>query len=279
MGTEMKEEILAILDHLRLFVQQHAPSELLTEAIPVGILCLVAGIGVSVLGAKLGRFAMTCGFVLLGGYIGSLFARETGFASPVCGLLGALMVGIIGYHTFRLWVGLLVACVLTAVVLGVFGYQRVLPHVSEFDHLGPVASASVTDPYTVPTPQEQKSYQNRTLREWAGELWSFVTAKDEHAAQDGRALALGAMVTGLCLGVLAVRWALILSTALVGTALVTTGLTGLLTRSVPGSYEAIQAHPNLVGVGMGAFLVSSLILQTLLTRKAPSGKAESKSKS
>ena len=36
---------------------------------------------------------------------------------------------------------------------------------------------------------------------------------------------------------------------------------------------------NLVGVGMGAFLVSSLILQTLLTRKAPSGKSESKSKS
>ena len=60
----MKDEIIAILDQARVFVQQHAPSELLTEAVPFGIVCLVAGIGLSVLGAKLGRFSMTCGFVL-----------------------------------------------------------------------------------------------------------------------------------------------------------------------------------------------------------------------
>jgi hypothetical protein len=274
----MKQEIIAILDHAKLLVQQHAPAELLTEAIPFGIVCLLAGIGISVFGAKLGRFAMTCGFVLLGGFVGSVFARETGFATSVCGLLGALMVGIIGYHTFRLWVGVLVAGVLSTVVLGVFSYQRVLPHVGAFEQAGMVAMAP-GDVFTIPTPDQQQAYLQRTPKEWVSELWSFVTANDESAQRNGRALGLGAMVTGLCLGVLAVRWAMIISTALVGTALVTTSLATLMTHSVPGSYEAFGRNPNLVGVGMGAFLVSSLILQTLLTRKAPSGKSEGKGKS
>lgn len=274
----MKDEIIAILDQARVFVQQHAPSELLTEAVPFGIVCLVAGIGLSVLGAKLGRFSMTCGFVLVGGYVGSLFARETGFAAPICGLLGALMVGIIGYHTFRLWVGLLVAGVLSTVVLGVFGYQRVLPHVSEFERTGPAGVLVAPDTFSIPTPQQQQAYLARAPREWATGLWSFVTARDDHVERNGRALAIAAMVSGLCLGVLAVRWALILSTALVGTAMVTTSLATLLTHSVPGSYQAFRQHPSMVGIGMGAFLVSSLILQTLLTRKGPSGNTTAKAK-
>lgn len=274
----MKQEIIAILDHAKLLVQQHAPAELLTEAIPFGIVCLIAGIGISVFGAKLGRFAMTSGFVLLGGFVGSVFARETGFATPVCGLLGALMVGIIGYHTFRLWVGVLVAGVLSTVVLGVFSYQRVLPHVGAFEQAGMVATAP-GEAFAIPTPQQQQDYLQRTPKQWVHELWSYVTANDADEQRNGRALALGAMVTGLCLGVLAVRWAMIISTALVGTALVTMSLATLMTHSVPGSYEAFQRNPNLVGVGMGAFLVSSLILQTLLTRKAPSAKSEGKGKS
>lgn len=274
----MNDEIAAILEQARLFVLQHAPSDLLEEAIPFGIICLVAGIGLSVLGAKLGRFGITCAFAVLGAVIGTFFARETGFSMPACGLVGALMVGVIGYHTFRLWVGLLVAVVLSSAVLGVFGYQRVVPHVAEFQQISLASTAEPSGTFVVPSPEKQEAYLKRTPRQWAEEFWAFVAEKDGQIGQRTRSLALGAMITGLCLGVLAVRWALILSTALVGTALVSTGIAALLTQSVPKSCAAFEQHPNVVGIGMGAFLVSSLIVQTMLTRKAPSGKSEAKAK-
>ena len=88
-----------------------------------------------------------------------------------------------------------------------------------------------------------------------------------------------ALLTGLCLGIVAVRWALILATSLVGTVLVTTAAATLLTRSVPESYQAFQSNPGLVGVGVGGFLVTSLILQTMLSRKSPAAKGESAAKS
>ena len=51
----------------------------------------------------------------------------------ICGLVGALMIGIIGYQTFRLWVGLGAAMVLSTVALSLFGYQKIVPHMAEFD--------------------------------------------------------------------------------------------------------------------------------------------------
>lgn len=275
----MNEDIAAILEQARLFVLQHAPGDLLREAVPFGIVCLVAGIGLSVLGAKLGRFGITCAFAVLGAVIGTFFARETGFSTPACGLVGALMVGVIGYHTFRLWVGLLVAVVLSSAVLGVFGYQRVIPHVAEFQQVSVTPTAESSGTFVLPSPEKQEAYLKRTPRQWAEDFWAFVAEKDGQIGQRTRSLALGAMITGLCLGVLAVRWALIISTALVGTALVSTGIAAVLTQSVPDSCAAFEQHPNVVGIGMGAFLVSSLIVQTMLTRKAPSGKSEAKAKS
>ena len=85
-----------------------------------------------------------------------------------------------------------------------------------------------------------------------------------------------ALLTGLCLGLAAARWALIISTSLVGTSFVATGLATLLTHSVPDSYQAFQNNPSVVGIGLGGFLVTSLVLQTLLSRKSTSDKSESK---
>jgi len=274
----MAEEIASILEQARLFVLQHAPADLLREAVPFGIICLVAGIGLSVLGAKLSRVGITCGFGLMGAYIGAFIARQTGFPVLVCGPIGALMLGVIGYQTLKLWVGLIAALVLSTAALGMFGYHRVVPHYSEFEQ---TASSVVEAPgsFALPSPEEQQAYLERSPQQWAQEFWTFVTQKDANLERNGRAVALAAMITGLCLGVIAARWALIVSTSLVGTALVTTAIATLLTHSVPESYEAFHRHPSLVGVGVGAFLVSSLVLQTLLTRKAPDTKAESTGKS
>ena len=105
--------------------------------------------------------------------------------------------------------------------------------------------------FVLPSPEQAEAYRNRTPRQWAEQLWNFVTEKDVLIERNGKAIALGAMVTGLCLGVLAVRWALILSTSLIGTALVTTAVATLLNDSVPSTYQAFSGNPGLVGMGVG----------------------------
>jgi hypothetical protein len=267
-------EIETLLEQARLFAVQHAPAEALKGAIPAALVMLMAGIGLSVLGAKLAKFALTAGFVVVGGALGSWFAREFAFQPLVCVIVGGLLVGLIAYQTFRLWVGVAAALVFSSFVLGTFGYQRVVPYVSQFEQ----QQVSVESPiqFALPSPAEQEAYRSRTPRQWASEFWSFLKQQDATVARNTKALAIVAMLTGLCLGILAARWALILSTSLIGTALVTTAMATLLTKSVPASYQAFQNNPGLAGIGIGGFLVTSLVLQTMLSRKSPS-KAETSS--
>jgi hypothetical protein len=272
-------EIETILEQVRLFVVQHAPTDAMRGAVPAALIFLVAGVGLSVLGAKLARVGVTTAFVSLGGVAGAGFARELDFHPLIGVLVGGLLIGIIAYQTFRLWVGLGAAVVFSSLVVGTFGYQRVVPYVAEFEQgvQHPAVAGPIT--FAVPTTIEQQAYRDRTPRQWAEEFWAFVTQRDANVARNTKGLATVALLTGLCLGILAVRWALILSTSLVGTVLVTTAVATLLTHSVPESYQAFQHNPGLLGVGVGGFLVTSLILQTMLSRKSPAAKGESAAKS
>lgn len=274
-------DLTPILEQARLFVVQHVPVNVQGNAIAVAIILLVGGIGLSVLGAKLSRFGFTSVFVVLGALAGYHFSRVSGLHPVICTPVGAAMIGAIGHLTFRLWVGVAVALVLSSLVLGAFGYQRVVPHVAEFDQTRMVGWSPVTGAaeFSLPTPDQQQAYRDRSPETWVKELWAHVTAKDAHLERNGKSLAFVALVTGLFLGVVAVRWALILATSLAGTALVTTGVATLFTHFVSGSYESFLHHPGIMGAAVGAFLVTSLALQTMLTRKPPSDEPTTTAKS
>jgi hypothetical protein len=272
-------ELHTLFEQARLLVEQHVPSSLLAQGIPLAIGLVVAGIGLSVFGAKLARLGVTAAFVGVGGAIGGYFSRHTDYPAILCMLAGGLMVGLVAYHTFRLWVGLAAAVVLSSISLGMFGYQRVMPHLGEFKETTTWSAAETPGSFVVPTPDEQQAFNERTPAEWFRQLWTFVTEKDARLERNGKAVTIAAMVTGLCLGVLAMRFALILSTSLVGTLLVTSGLFKLLAHIAPGSYQTVQSRPDVMGMAIGAFLVTSLILQTLLTRSSSCCKKEGKAKS
>jgi hypothetical protein len=275
-------DLTPIFEQARLFVDQHLPANVQAGAIAIPIFFLAAGIGLSVLGAKLSRFGFASAFIALGALGGYYFSRVSGIPAPICALVGAGMIGAIGHLTFRLWVGVAVAAVASSLVLAAFGYQRVVPHVAEFEQQNqmltwsPVTGAAAFD---LPTPQEQQAYRERTPQMWAEEFWAYVTAEDVNVQRHGKSLAMAALVTGLFLGVVAMRWALILATSLVGTAMVTTGAVTLFARFAPGSYQSFLNHPGVVGMGVGALLVTSLALQTMLTRKPPPDEAAVPAKS
>ena len=276
-------EVATVLDTLRKLYLLHAPTEMLSSGTWVGVIFLVAGVGLSVLGAKFARFGMTSAFVVAGGLGGLAFARQIGFPPIVCVLIGAFLVGIIAFQTFRLWVGVGAAIVFSSIVMGTFGYQRLVPHVTSFerDRTAVVASSAQGDSvaFALPTPADQQAYLDRTPKEWAQGFWTYLTERDYNTARHSQGLAVLALLTGLSMGLLAVRWALILSTSLLGTSMVTTGLATLLTQSVPDSYQAFQNNPKLVGIGIGAFLATSLVLQTMLSRRTSSDEGGDRSTS
>jgi len=267
-------DLTPILDQVRTFLTQHVPAELMARTVLVPLALLLAGIGISVLGAKLARPAMTAAFSLLGAYAGVVFAGEAGYPAPLGGLVGAGMSATIAFLTFRLWVGVATAVVLSAVGLGAFSYQRVAPHLAEFDGRMAWTPAATTAEFAVPTPAEQQAYLDRDPREWIREFWSFVASKDASVPQNSRLLGIAAFAGGLFLGVIAVRWMLILCTSALGTGLVVTSLATLFAQFLGGSYQTLQNRPGVIGMAVGAFLVTSLIIQTLLTRKGPHRRVE-----
>lgn len=268
-----------ILDQARLFITQHAPPKLLDEAVPLSILFLLLGVGISVLGARLARFGATLTFAVVGGFVGTYFSHESGFPLPLCVAGGALVIGTIGYQTFRLWVGVMTALVLASVTLGAFSYQQVLPRLAQFEQRAIQTPAGGESVFVPPSPREQQAYRDRTPGQWAEQFRTFLKQQDARIEPKGRMLALASLLMGLCLGVVAVRWALVVTTALVGTSLVVSGISVLLTHFAhQEAYQAFEKHPSIVGMAVGGFLMTSLILQTLLTRPAPLPKSRPKPK-
>jgi len=278
--VETMSEFSTMIEQAQSMVQQHAPAEVLSQAVPMAILLMVGGMGVSVLGAKLSRVAATLGFAIAGGVGGYYFAGPSGLPLPVCIAGGGLVAGVIGHQTLRFWVGVLTAGVLAAASLGVFGYQRVAPYVTEFEQSQQITSEDGAFMFTVPSPEEQEAYRDRNPATWAQEFWAFATERDPGLSRSAQSIGILAILTGLCLGVVAMRWALILSTAMVGTALITTGIAGLAGHYWPQqAYQAFEARPALFGAVIGGFLVSSLIVQTAMTRPDAASKGDGSGKS
>jgi hypothetical protein len=271
-------EFQSIVEQGRLFVEQHAPSGTLFQAVPVAIGCLLLGVGISVLGAKLSRVGLTMGWAAAGAVGGYHFARELGFPTIPCVAAGTVSIGLIGYQMFRFWIALGTGLVVALLALSVYGHKAVLPHVGEFER---AATMQVTDEngevvFQVPSREEQQAFVERTPRQWAGEFRDYVVRQDPAVDRNVKAIGIVALITGLCVGLLAARTALILSTSVLGTALVVAGIGTLMSHFGGGSaITSLQDHPRLALVAIGGFLVTSLVLQTLLTRNGPQFKPES----
>lgn len=275
-------DLTPILEQVRAYAEQHGYGDVQAQAVPGAIVFLVLGIGLSVLGAKLARPAMTLAVALLGGVVGAWFSRTAGFPNPAGAILGVglgvVMFATIAHRTFPVLVGVGTALVFSSLAIGTLGGQRVLPHYEEFTQLNKLAVPESVG-FAVPSAEQQEEYLTKPPEDFAREFWAFVNEKDETVATHGQLLGIGAAVLGMFLGVVALRWMLILSSSLLGTAMLTTGVGTLLNAiCTPKSFQALQSHSAAMGMGVGAFLVTSLILQTLLTRKAPTDKQQGKAK-
>ncbi len=253
----------SVFEQLRQGFSQHVNNGTATNAMAIAFGVLLVGVVISSLGAKFARLGITGAFIALGLYGGYHFGVSAGFQPALCAAIGACMVGVISFLTFRLWMGVATGLVLASISLGGFSYDRVLPHAQTFKY-----EATNSQGFSVPTPAGQQAYQQRNVDQYLQDLRSHVKGHDATAERDGQLLAVGTFLTGVLLGVIAVRWMAILSTSLVGTILVSAASLAILAQMVPSAYQALASRPTVAGIAMGAFLVSSLIVQLMVTRKA-----------
>ncbi len=265
-------DISPLMTQFRGYLQSELP-QMASNVSWVALGMILCGILLSVLGARFARAGLTTVGVMVGGMTGMFVAREVGYSAPIGGLIGAGMLATVTFITFRLWVGVLTALVFGAVALGVFGYREVAPHVSEFQHGQAVPQPIVRGMDVLQTGGVATVSANTTAssapREWMQQFWTFVNKRDTSLMVNGQFIGIAAMFTGLFLGVLIVRTMAIVSTSILGTSIAVSGVAALLAQMIPNAYQSLQRSPSVLGMGVGGFLVTSLILQTLITRKAP----------
>lgn len=263
-----------VVEQARIFLVQNVPADFQNRSVLLAIGVLIAGIGISSLGAKLARPGFTALVGALGATIGVWFSRQLGHQDVVGGLVGAAMAGTVAFLTYRMWVGILVGAVMASVALGSLGYQKVVPHAGEFQRTTMISPASLT----LPTIEQQDAYIQQSPQEWMSKFWAFCRDRDASLEQNSRLIGVGAAMFGLFLGVIAVRWTMILATSVLGAVFVTSSLMTLSSEIAPNAYRSFLTHPGLVGTGIGAFMVTSWIVQTLVTRRAPDAGSDSSSK-
>lgn len=272
-------ELTPIIEQIRAFASQNVPANVLESTLIIAITVLVGGVALSVLGAKMAKSAVASAVGIAGAAGGAYYAHHAGFNQLIGGAVGAVMFGLVAHLTFRIWVGVATAAVFSILALCAFGQQKMMPHLAEFDTLVTWSPTEGQQTFMVPSPDQQEAYRQRSLNEYASEFWSFATARDGNLPVNTALVGFGAAALGLFLGVVAVRWMLILATSVAGTILVTSSVATIFSQYLADSYQPFLNNPGVMGMGVGAFLVASLIIQTLLTRKARESGQEGKATS
>lgn len=257
------ETLSQVRDQLNVLFQQHVPPVALVST---AVTFIVIGLGMSVLGAKLARFAMTTAFALAGAVGGTLISQNWSVSAPVSILLTCITGGVIGFFFHRLWIGVATAGLFAAVAGGGFGVQSLLPSLSSYERMPSIVQMPETKGFSVPDLQTQKSYLNPEFPRWAQGFWDYAKAQDPKVAEKLSLVTAAAALVGFLVGALAVRFTLIVITALLGTAMVTSGVFALAQQYQPALVQSGFDRPQIGLLAWGVFLLGSLILQTLVTR-------------
>jgi hypothetical protein len=261
----MIDQLADLLTQIAGFVRQHVPPEQLPRADLTAAGLALVGVLLSTLGAKLARPGVTLLFAGLGVVAAGTFLARLDLPPAARYVLAAVVFGVVGFAAFRLWVGLATGALLAAIAVGAYGSQRILPDWESYTETYTAASAE----YVIPDEPIADRDPWESLAESSRDFWAHVTAQDTDLERNTLLIAAVAGIFGLVLGAIAVRFTLVVSTALLGTLLVVSGLGLGLHALSPEALARLPDHPKLVTGAVLGFLAASLILQTLLTRRPP----------
>jgi hypothetical protein len=253
------QKLLPFAQRVRDGLNFSVPPEVLPEALWVGVALLGAALVTGVFGAKLARGGLTVALGLGGLVIGLHLARHFEVPHIAGALFGFASMAMVGFLTHRLWIGLSVGALVSALAMLAFGGETLWNAVQDFPRQHVVINDEFllpNDPTASADPAAQLSLQQRTDK-------FYGDFRISHPSLSTQILAVGtvALAAGFCWGTWFTRGALIVACALIGTTLFGASLTAFAEAFAPAGWEnRVAAHPQMtLGFAICCFMLSNLV--------------------
>ncbi len=242
-------------------ISQHMPTD--AALLPVIIAAILAGAGLlfMVKGARLAPFLAATSFSLVGGLAGAALAQATGLpfwpVVVICGTVGI----VLGITLLKLWIAILVAGFLMTVGLGVYGHQKLLPALQDFQTRG----LDITRPSgPIALPENSTEAADATIRAELAGVWDHLQANVPNLSAHLIAVAAATGLAGLVFGLLLPGIARAVGAATFGTALFWFALLGLLHVFWPQAALWLGQQATII---LSVLWALSLLQNLLDTRK------------
>ena len=263
--NELRTELEPMLELLR----YHVPAEWISNAMTVAVVAGLLGLVMASSGVRIVRGVLVLAFTGGGVWAGMATNQWLGLGPWFCAICGALVFGSLGLVLYRLWVGVGLATLLTCVALSVLGHQQARPHWGEFrearlsDMILPDGGA-----FTPPTVEQQEQFNSPDPAQIFHEFGDHLAQNVPNIKRNTLLICGITALGGLLLGLLAVRFTMVLGSALVGVALLGSCAGYFLTRYQPQIMDRAAEKPVAVLAGVGIAVLLSMGVQWFQTGRA-----------
>jgi hypothetical protein len=254
------------LNQIEELLRHHLPTS--ESGIPVGPLALtiIAGLALSLAGARLIRASLAIVFMGGGAVVGAEIAKSYGY-SVIPGILaGAIVLGIVGYFLFRMWVSTLAGLLMATIAVSTVGAPELPAVWQQFEQRRTATGPNATE-FALPTAVQQQAARQLTFAQYCLELGQFIRSNRPELVRNTAIVAVVAFLFGAAVGLFAYQWAMILGTAIAGTSLLVSALVTLANRYWPASLDWCRANPRASLGILAGWLLIAVITQHRGVRK------------
>lgn len=253
------QDLAELYGNVLALARYHLPAEFL----PVhtnwwAAVALPVGFALAMWGARLLRTIFVLAFIVIGAAIGIQIARGRGVDVLFGLFIGAGFAALVGHLLFRWWVGVVSGCVAMLILVMVQAPQINTTIGSAVTRLTDYQTGVGTGVFEL---RPENEAPVRDSGAYLGSLWAFLLENDRDLLyRAGFMLGLSALL-GLAFGILLPRLTMIVGTSLVGTVVLVTGLSVLLSSLWPAAWAVATANPSWCLGAIGVFLVGSMLHQ------------------
>lgn len=253
-------------EQLRSMIQtfwEQLPQDRWPDAWVAGSVTLFIGVVIAFWGGKLLRPLFALIFVGCGAWFGGEVGLVFGLTDIVGMVVGAVVMGILGFILYRLWIAGMSAALLAVVAATVFGTRAAVPYWEDYQAMTPPAEFIAN--YVVETGVPVSGWDAVTML--SKDFWTHLTRTHTDVSRQGAIIILAAGALGFILGLLAERFATILWTSALGVVVAASGIVTLLVNIQPGVRDSLWAYPHWVGVVILGLWIFAVLVQTQGARR------------
>ncbi len=232
-----------VINRIVQLIHTCVPAENLSSATWPALACVVVGLILVFCGAKVIRGLLILMGGIVGGYAGYVVAGYLGKPVALCVVSGGVAAVLISLVLVKLWIVLLSGVLAGSVALIVFcAYEGVPRRFEEFARHRQTPVASADSEFPLPDHKTASARSTGGILEVVGPFVEELHRRRDPLLRDAVICVATAALVGGVLGVVLVRWTMILWTSLVGIGLAVGGGGVLIAGPRPEWHDYVIRH-------------------------------------